>query len=83
MTITGAGVAGYNGSWTITAVPTPRQFKFTNPTAGLANSGAGTMNVHDRPFKVQPPEFARPAVESVNIGTASGVGTLVIVQVPL
>jgi len=41
--ITGAGNAAYNGSWTITAVPTPRQFQFTNPTAGLANAGGGTM----------------------------------------
>jgi hypothetical protein len=43
VTISGAGNAGYNGSWTITAVPTPRQFQFTNPTAGLPNAGGGTM----------------------------------------
>ncbi len=50
VTITGAGA--YNGTWTITAVPTPRSFKYTNPTAGLANSGGGTVTFFS-PFQVR------------------------------
>ncbi|HSS20658.1 MAG TPA: M12 family metallo-peptidase, partial [Pyrinomonadaceae bacterium] len=43
ITITGMGVAGYNGTWTVTAVPTSRSLQYTNPTAGLATSGGGTI----------------------------------------
>ena len=32
VTIAGVAVAGYNGTWTVTAVPTSRAFQFTNPT---------------------------------------------------
>ncbi len=42
--ITGVGVAGYNGGFTITAV-TPTTFQYADPTSGLANSGGGTANV--------------------------------------
>jgi hypothetical protein len=48
----GAGVAAYNGNWVITSVPTPRSFTYTNPTAGLANSGGGTA-VYSSPFRVR------------------------------
>ena len=43
VTISGVGVAAYNGTWTVTAVPTSRSFQYTNPTAGLATSGGGTI----------------------------------------
>jgi hypothetical protein len=43
ITISGVGVAGYNGTWTVTAVPTSRSLEYTNPTAGLATSGGGTI----------------------------------------
>ncbi len=42
VTIAGVGVGGYNGTFTITAVPTPRTFQYTAGAAGLANSGGGT-----------------------------------------
>jgi Metallo-peptidase family M12B Reprolysin-like len=45
VTIAGVGVAGYNGTWTVTAVPSSRAFQYTNPTAGLANSGGGTVTL--------------------------------------
>jgi hypothetical protein len=48
----GAGVAGYNGTWTIDSVPSARSFTYTNPTAGLANSGAGSA-VYSSPFQVR------------------------------
>ena len=45
VTITGVGVAGYNGTWTVTAVPTTRSFQYTNTTSGLAVSGGGTVTL--------------------------------------
>jgi hypothetical protein len=52
VTISGVGVAGYNGTFTITAVPTDRSFEYANATAGLANSGAGTASAIT-PFQVR------------------------------
>ncbi len=52
VTISGVGVGGYNGTWTITAVPTPRSFEYTNPTAGLAASGGGSATFYS-PFQVR------------------------------
>ena len=52
VTIASVGVAGYNGTWTITAVPTPRSFEYTNPTAGLAASGGGSVTFYS-PFQVR------------------------------
>jgi hypothetical protein len=43
VTVTGVGVAGYDGTWTVTAIPTSRSFQYTNPTSGLATSGGGTV----------------------------------------
>ncbi len=43
VTIAGVGVAGYNGEFVITAVPTPTTFTYTNPVLGLAASGGGTV----------------------------------------
>ena len=42
--VSGVGVAGYNGVFTITAV-TATTFQYTDATAGLANSGGGTATV--------------------------------------
>ena len=52
ITIAGVGVAAYNGTFPITAVPTPRSFQYTDATAGLANSGGGTATFFT-PFQVQ------------------------------
>jgi hypothetical protein len=52
VTISGAGVAGYNGTFTVDSVPTPRSFTYTNPTAGLATSGGGTVTFFS-PFQVR------------------------------
>ena len=46
VTISGAGNAGYNGTWTVTSVPTTRSFTYTNPTAGLPRSGGGTITLN-------------------------------------
>jgi len=42
VTISSVNVAGYNGSFTITSVPSATTFTYTNTVAGLANSGNGT-----------------------------------------
>jgi hypothetical protein len=43
VTISGVGVGGYNGTFTVASVPTATTFTYTNPTAGLAASGGGTV----------------------------------------
>src|SRR5947207_1864882 len=40
--ISGVAVAGYNGTFTITSVPTATTFRYTAATSGLAASGACT-----------------------------------------
>src|SRR4029077_21140279 len=42
VTTTGIGVAGYNGTFPITAVPDSTHFTFTATSGGLAASGGGT-----------------------------------------
>src|SRR5262249_28128237 len=42
--IAGGGVAGYDGTFVITRIPTPTTFPYTNSTAGLAASGGGTTS---------------------------------------
>jgi hypothetical protein len=46
VTIAGVGVAGYNGIWTVTAVPSSRSFQYANPSSGLATSGGGTVTLN-------------------------------------
>jgi hypothetical protein len=47
VTIAGVGVAGYNGTFTVTGTPSATQFTYTNPTTGLAASGGGTVTSTD------------------------------------
>src|SRR5438093_707113 len=42
VTTSGIGVAGYNGTFSVTSVPDSTHFTFTAPTGGLAASGGGT-----------------------------------------
>src|SRR5207302_4255552 len=44
VSISGVGVAGYNGGATITGTPTATTFTYTAGTSGLANSGGGTVS---------------------------------------
>src|SRR6185436_11593800 len=43
VTITGVPVGGYNGTFDVATVPTTTTFTYTNPTAGLAASGGGSV----------------------------------------
>jgi hypothetical protein len=55
VTISGVGVAGYNGTFTITSVPTNRKFTYTT-SRGLAASGGGSVTVsldHRAPWDQQ------------------------------
>ena len=45
VTITGVGVAAYNGTFAILLTPTPTTFTYTVGTPGLASSGGGTASV--------------------------------------
>jgi hypothetical protein len=45
VTISGAGNAGYNGTWTVNTVPSSRSFTYTNPTSGLPRTGGGTITL--------------------------------------
>ena len=47
VTIAGVGVAGYNGTWTVTGILSTTRFTYTNTTSGLANSGGGTVTSAD------------------------------------
>ena len=42
-TVAGVAEAGYNGTWTVTAVPTTRSFQYVNTVSGLPVSGGGTV----------------------------------------
>ena len=42
VTVSGVAVAAYNGTYTVTAVPSSRAFQYTSPTTGLPVSGGGT-----------------------------------------
>src|SRR3954453_14279991 len=42
VTVSGVAVAGYNGTYTVEAVPSSRSFQYTSATTGLPVSGGGT-----------------------------------------
>ena len=56
--VAGVAVAGYNGSFPITAV-TDTTVSYTDPTAGLAASGGGTASVKDTVTDVYAQDFAK------------------------
>jgi hypothetical protein len=81
VTIAGVGVAGYNGTWTVTAVPTTRSFQYTNPTTGLATSGGGTVTLAvpgatESSNTVTIPTAAPHGRSVGDVVTISGVGVL-------
>jgi hypothetical protein len=45
VTISGVANAGYNGTFTVTSVPSTRSFTYTNPVSGLPRSGGGTITL--------------------------------------
>jgi len=51
VTVAGVGVSGYNGTFTVTAVPTARTLQYTAAASGLANSGGGSVT-YSSPFQL-------------------------------
>jgi hypothetical protein len=45
VTISGVANAGYNGTFTVSSVPSTRSFTYTNPSSGLPRSGGGTITL--------------------------------------
>ncbi len=45
ITVAGVTPTGYNGSWTVTAVPTSTTVQYTDTTSGLAAGGAGSISL--------------------------------------
>ena len=46
ITISGAGDAGYNGTFTVNTVLTSRAFTYINPVSGLPRTGGGTITLN-------------------------------------
>ena len=56
-------VAGYNGTFTITSVPTNTTFRYTAATSGLAASGGGTAV--EKLSTVNPPLFSTVVAQAI------------------
>jgi phage tail sheath protein FI len=79
--VSGVAVGGYNGTWTVTVVPSPTTFEYDIPNAGLAASGGGTVAhltvsiqpaLHGAWAAATPVTRLRPA----NVPAPAGAGTL-------
>ena len=67
--VAGVAVAGYNGSFPITAV-TDTTVSYADPTAGLAASGGGTAAVKDTVTDVAAQDFAKHNTTNADVTTA-------------
>ena len=74
-----SAIAGYNGTFTVTAVPTTRSFQYTNPVTGLPrlrrrhrDAGCRARARRGRPRRSGRP--ARTAARSATSSSISGVG---------
>ncbi len=65
--ISGVGVSGYDGTFTVTSVPTPNTFTYTDPTAGLAASGGGTVTATSLQILLGGPNGAIPVLSVVDL----------------
>src|SRR5439155_5561591 len=90
VTTSGIGVAGYNGTFSVTSVPAATHFTFTAVTGGLAASGGGTAaaagsvssGVHQVRviFKTRQGYFTKPSPATT--WTASGGKRAVVTNIP-
>ena len=51
--ISGVAETGYNGTFRVDSVPSATQFTYTNPTAGLPNSGGGAVGLQTSPNQAE------------------------------
>jgi hypothetical protein len=82
--VAGVGVAGYNGTWTVTAVPSATTFIATVGTVGLAASGGGTVASRNATFTTTAAHnfVAGDSVVCTGIGVAGYNGTWTVTSIP-
>ena len=68
VTVTGVGVAGYNGTWVVTAIPSTTTYTATLATSALAGSGGGSETTL---FHIYTYEASRPDASAAGGGTMS------------
>jgi autotransporter-associated beta strand protein len=78
------GVAGYNGTFTITSVPSLTTFTYTIGAPGLAASGGGTANVNIVTITTSAAHGFTPGETAVisGVGESAYNGTFTILSVP-
>jgi hypothetical protein len=74
VTINGVGVGGYNGTFTVTGVPTTTSFTYT-AASGLGLSGGGTWNLNGSAALATAIQNALTALSVVGAGNVSVTGT--------
>src|SRR5262249_10254839 len=85
VTIAGVGVGGYNGIFTVTAVPSPTTFQYTAASSLLANSGRGTATNNTNTFTLATNGATAPcagATRGLSISIGSGSTTAGLNPVP-
>ena len=84
VTIAGAGVAGYNGTFPVVSVPAPTQFTYIAGTSGLAASGGGTAASATATIQTTAAHgfVIGQLVTTTGIGVAGYNGTFAITAVP-
>lgn len=83
VTVAGAAVAGYNGSFPVVSVPNPTQFTFVSGTTGLANSGGGTAASATVTIQTATPHgfLANQSVTIAGVSVSGYNGTLPVASV--
>lgn len=78
--ITGASVAAYNGTWTISKIIDGNTLQFIHPTVGLAASGNGSANLQLAAFNLlrNLPATVGQSVTIAGVGVAGYNGTWTI-----
>jgi hypothetical protein len=84
VTIAGVGVASYNGTFPIVAVPSPTQFTYIAGASGLAASGGGTAASATATIQTTAAHgfIVGQLVTTAGIGVANYNGTFPITTVP-
>ncbi|HTR53213.1 MAG TPA: MopE-related protein [Kofleriaceae bacterium] len=82
--ISGVGVAGYNGTWTVTNVLSGTRFQATIMTTGLGTSGGGTLSEPLTTFTTTAATgiAAGDVVTIAGVGVAGYNGTWTVISTP-
>src|SRR4029077_15552690 len=84
VTITGVGVAGYNGTFPVVYAPTTLQFTYIAGVSGLAASGGGTAASATATIQTTAAHgfVTGQLVTTTGIGVAGYNGTFSVISVP-